>query len=122
MEGLSSLNIRISLSLSLLLAYDHVETCNDVRTGSNSANKGTRKKVAEMGMLRWSLGLMRKDRVRNDQVREITKVAPLHEKLRGKIAVVWACTTKRPDLCGEESGGVGGGPTKAGKTKEENER
>ena len=59
--------------------------------------------VAEMGILSWSLGLTRKDRVRNDQVRETMRVAPLHEK--GKIAVVWACTTKRPDLCGGESGG-----------------
>ena len=40
----------------------------------------------------------------------------------GKIAVIWACTTKRPDLCGEESRGVGVGPKEAGKTKKKNER
>ena len=35
-----------------------------------------------MRMLRWGLGLTRKDRVRNDKVTEIMKVAPLQEKLR----------------------------------------
>ncbi|KAI8542827.1 hypothetical protein RHMOL_Rhmol08G0169600 [Rhododendron molle] len=38
--------------------------------------------VAEMRMLRWMCGKTRRDRVRNETVREIVGVAPIEEKLR----------------------------------------
>uniref|UniRef100_A0A452XUZ8 Uncharacterized protein n=1 Tax=Aegilops tauschii subsp. strangulata TaxID=200361 RepID=A0A452XUZ8_AEGTS len=37
--------------------------------------------VAEMRMLRWMCGHMRKDRVRNDDIRDRVGVAPIEEKL-----------------------------------------
>ena len=38
--------------------------------------------VAEMRMLRWMCGKTRKDRVRNDHIREMVGVAPIEDKLR----------------------------------------
>ena len=55
-----------------------------------------RLEAVEMLVLRWSLGLMRKDRVRNDQVREMMKVVPLHEKLREGI-LRWFGDVQRRD-------------------------
>jgi hypothetical protein len=37
--------------------------------------------VPEMRMLRWMCGHMRKDRVRNDDIRDRVRVAPIAEKL-----------------------------------------
>ena len=39
--------------------------------------------VAEMRMLRWSLGLTRKDKVRNEIIRERMGVRPVSEKIQG---------------------------------------
>jgi hypothetical protein len=37
--------------------------------------------VAEMRMLRWVCGHIRKDRIRNDDIRDKLEVAPIQEKL-----------------------------------------
>jgi hypothetical protein len=37
--------------------------------------------VAEMRMLRWICGHTRKDRIRNDDIRDKLRVAPIQEKL-----------------------------------------
>ena len=38
--------------------------------------------VAEMRMLRWMCGKTRRDRIRNETIREMVGVAPIEEKLR----------------------------------------
>ena len=38
--------------------------------------------VAEMRMLRWMCGLTRKDRVRNERIRETVKVGPMGKKIQ----------------------------------------
>ena len=52
--------------------------------GSGGSHEGTREKmeVAEMRMLRFSLGKMRMDRIRNETVRTTLKVGELSGKLR----------------------------------------
>jgi hypothetical protein len=42
----------------------------------------TKMSVAEMRMLRWMCGKTRRDRIRNETVREMVGVAPIDEKLR----------------------------------------
>ena len=38
-------------------------------------------KVAELKMVRWALGVTRKDKIRNEYVRGTTKIAKLKDKL-----------------------------------------
>ena len=38
--------------------------------------------VAEMKMVRWMCGFTRMDKVRNDVIRDLAKVAPIEEKMR----------------------------------------
>ena len=38
--------------------------------------------VAEMKVLRWSLGITRKDRIRNEEIRRIVKVGDITEKIQ----------------------------------------
>ena len=39
--------------------------------------------VAELKMVRWALGVTRKDKIKNEYVRGTAKIAKLGEKLRG---------------------------------------
>jgi hypothetical protein len=47
--------------------------------------------VAEMRMLRWICGHTRRDRVRNNDIRERLGMSPVEEKL---VQMVWTCATE----------------------------
>ena len=57
--------------------------------------------VAEMKMLRFAMGVTRKDKIRNEHIRSTVKVERLGMKMReGRQAeVVWTCHAKRPRVC-----------------------
>ncbi|XP_059281211.1 uncharacterized protein LOC132034891 [Lycium ferocissimum] len=64
-----------------------------------------RMKMAEMRMLRWMCGLIRRDRVRNEVTREKMGVASAADKMqdaRGETEMVWTCTVERHRCTGEE--------------------
>ena len=42
--------------------------------------------VAKMIMLRWMCGLTRRDRVRNERIRETVKVGPMGKKIQESIS------------------------------------
>ncbi|EYC05353.1 hypothetical protein Y032_0082g1535 [Ancylostoma ceylanicum] len=44
----------------------------------------------EMRMLRWSMGVTLKDKVPNETVRSTFRVAPIADKMRSPVALVWA--------------------------------
>ena len=48
--------------------------------------------VAELKMLRFSLGVTRMDKIRNEYIRRTAQVGRFGEKTRGKTEVVWTCT------------------------------
>ena len=48
--------------------------------------------VAEMRMLRWFVRHTRRDRVRNEDIRDRVGVAPIEEKASAEM--VWTCPTK----------------------------
>ena len=51
--------------------------------------------VAEMRMLRWICGHTRRDRVRNDDIRDRLGVVPIEEKLvLTPVEMVWTCPTE----------------------------
>ena len=52
--------------------------------------------VTEMRMLRWSSGLTLRDRVRNENIRQRIKVAPLHEKIEEKTMRWYGHIQRRP--------------------------
>ena len=55
--------------------------------------------VAEMKMLRFAMGVMRKDKIKNEYIRGTVKVEWLGMKMRGKAEVVWICHEERPRVC-----------------------
>lgn len=54
--------------------------------------------VAEMRMLRWMCGLTRRDRVRNERIRETVKVGPLGKKVQ-ESRLRWFGHVERRDEC-----------------------
>ena len=58
--------------------------------------------VAELKMVRWALGVTRKDKIRNEYVRGTAKIAKLGEKSECEATLVWTC------LRGEKDDGDGG--------------
>ena len=64
--------------------------------------------VAELKMVRWALGVTRKDKIRNEYVRGTAKIAKLGEKLRNVATLVWTCKKERRRLRGEKDDGDGG--------------
>ena len=59
--------------------------------------------VAELKMVRWALGVTRKDKIRNEYVRGTAKIAKLRDKLRECEATLeWTCKKERRRLCGEK--------------------
>ena len=51
---------------------------------STTKSQEKRLKVYEMRMLRWMCGVTKKDKIRNDHVRESVKVAPVTKKITEK--------------------------------------
>ena len=62
--------------------------------------------IAELKMVRWALGVTRKDKIRNEYVRGTAKIAKLGEKLRN-VTLVWTCKKERRRLRGEKDDGDG---------------
>ncbi|CAH9108779.1 unnamed protein product [Cuscuta europaea] len=76
--------------------------------------------VAEIRMLRWMCGHTRKDRVRNEAIRQRVGVAPIEDKMR-KSRLRWFghvrrrpsdAPVRRVEMCGEEAGKRGRGRPK----------
>ena len=55
-------------------------------------------KVAELKMVRWALGVTRKDKIRNEYVKGTTKIAKLGNKLRN-ARLRWYGHVKRREEC-----------------------
>ena len=64
--------------------------------------------VAEMKMLRFAMGVTRKDKIRNEHIRSTVKVEQLGMKIEGGQAeVVWICHEERPRVCRKKDDGNG---------------
>ena len=61
--------------------------------------------VAEMKLLRFAMGVTRKDKIRNEYIRGTVKVERLGMKMRGQAEVVWACHEERPEVCRKKGDG-----------------
>ena len=57
--------------------------------------------VAELKMVRWALGVTRKDKIRNEYVRGTAKIAKLGDKLRNARTLVWPREKERRRLRGK---------------------
>ncbi|CAH9063950.1 unnamed protein product, partial [Cuscuta europaea] len=76
--------------------------------------------VAEMRMLRWMCGHTRKDRVRNETIRQRVGVASIEDKMRESRLRWFGHVRRRPsdapvrrvEMCGEEAGKRGRGRPK----------
>ena len=56
--------------------------------------QGEKMEVAELKMVRWALGVTRKDKITNERVRGTAKIAKQRDKLRG-IRLRWYGHVKR---------------------------
>ena len=67
--------------------------------------------VAEMKMLRFAMGVTRKDKIRNEYIRGTVKVEPLGMKMREDrlrwYGQVWTCYEERPRVCRKKDHGNG---------------
>ena len=60
--------------------------------------------VTEMKMLRFAMGAMRKDKIRNEHIRSTVKVERLEDE-GGQAKVVWTCHEERPRVCRKKDDG-----------------
>ena len=66
--------------------------------------------VAEMKMLRFTMGVTRKDKIRNEHIRSTVKVERLGMKMReGRLRWygLWTCHEERPRICRKKDDGNG---------------
>ena len=54
-------------------------------------------RVAEIRMIRWMCGYTRTDRIRNEVIRDLVKVAPIEDKMR-EIKFRWFGHVKRRSM------------------------
>ena len=54
--------------------------------------------VVEMKMLRFAMGVTRKDKIRNEHIRSTVKVEQLEMKMREGM-LRWTCHEERPRVC-----------------------
>ena len=66
-----------------------------------------RMEVAELKVVRWALGVTRKDKIRNEYVRGTAKIAKLGDKL-WNATLVWTRKKERRRLLGEKDDRDGG--------------
>ena len=50
-------------------------------------------------MLRFAMGVTRKDKIRNEYIRSTVKIERLGIKMRGQAEVIWTCHEERPRVC-----------------------
>ena len=59
--------------------------------------------VAEIKMLRFAMGVTRKDKIRNECIRGTVKVVR-NEDEGGQAELVWTCHEERPRVCRKDDG------------------
>ena len=82
-----------------------------MKTVAETERQMGKMKVTELKMVRWALGVTRKDKIRSEYMRETAKMAKLGYKLRNARLcwlLVWTRKKERRRLRGEKDDGDGG--------------
>ena len=78
--------------------------------------------VAEIKMLRWSLGMTRKDRIKNEELRRIVEVGGITEKIQeARLRWLGYVVRRDDDYVGERKRGMVVGRKKRGRPRRRRE-